>query len=76
MVLCAADSQRCSAKLAPGRATSAVVEGLGLPEGNQHSDANGDTPSRAARAWRWHSGSRDSVETAGLSNQRASNKSP
>lgn len=62
MAPCAADSRRCSAKIAPGRATIAVVEGLGLPEGNQHSDADGDTPSREARALRWHSGSRDSVE--------------
>lgn len=63
MALCAADSRRCSAKIAPGQAAIAVVEGLGLPEGNQHSDADGDTPSHEARAWRWHAGSRDSVKT-------------
>ena len=63
MALCAADSRRCSAKIAPGQAAIAVVEGLGLPEGNQHSDADGDTPSHEARAWRWHAGSRYSVET-------------
>lgn len=63
MAPCAADSRRCSAKIAPGRATIAVVDGLGLPEGNQLFDVDGDTPSREARALRWHSGARDSVET-------------
>ncbi len=76
MALCAADSRRSSAKIAPARAAIAVVEGLGLQEGNQLFDVGGDTPSREARALRWHSGSRDSVETPGLSSQHASNKSP
>ena len=63
MALCAVDSRRCSAKIDPARATIAVVEGLGLPEGDQLFDVDGDTPSREARAWRRRSGSRDSVET-------------
>lgn len=63
MALCAADSRRCSAKIAQARATIAVFEGLGLPEGSQLFDVDVDAPSREARAWRWHSGSRNSVET-------------
>lgn len=67
MAPCAADSRRSSAKIAPARATIAAVEGLGLPEGNQLFDVDADTPSREARALRWHSGSRDSVETRAYS---------